>query len=185
MTIDDAAERPRRMDDLTGLPQASGAVGGQAFEGPVEIAQALRGALAQAVEQSTRRLCWCDEDFAAWPIGEAEWIAQLTRWARAGGRELVMVARDYAVIERRHARFAAWRRDWSHVIQCLVPEETHTEMLPTLWVDSSDQALRVFDREHLRGRVGFDRVDRQRAREDFDAISQRAEPGFSATTLGL
>ena len=185
MTIDDAAQRPAAMDDNTGLRDAPPAAGGRGFEGPVELAQALRDALAHATEQGTRRLCWCDENFGAWPIGEADWIAHLTRWARAGGRELVMVARDYAVIERRHPRFAAWRRDWAHVIQCLLPDETRTEALPTLWIDSGDQALRVFDSEHLRGRLGFDRVDRQRAREDFDAISQRAGPGFAAATLGL
>ena len=185
MTIDDAAERPPSMDDHAGLPDAKPPAAGRGFEGPVEFAQALRDAMATASERHTRRLCWCDEDFAAWPLGEADWIAQLTRWARIGGRELVMVARDYAVIERQHPRFAAWRRDWAHVIQCLVPDETRTEALPTLWIDSDDQALRVFDREHLRGRLGFDRVDRQRAREDFDAISQRASPGFAAVTLGL
>jgi hypothetical protein len=173
------------MDDVAGLPAARPATGGQGFEGPLDFAQALRGAMFLASERSTRRLCWCDDDFAAWPIGEPEWISQLTRWARVGGRELVMVARDYAVVERRHPRFAAWRRDWSHVLRCLVPEETHIETLPTLWIDSDDQALRVFDRERLRGRVGFDRVDRQRAREDFDAISQRAGPGFAVGTLGL
>ena len=185
MTIDDAAERPSAMDDTTGLRDATGASGGHGFEGPLALAQALRGALSLALEQSTRRLCWCDEDFAAWPLGEAEWIAQLTRWVRVGGRELVMISRDYAVIERCHPRFVAWRRDWAHAVQCLVPDEARTEALPTLWIDSSDQALRVFDREHLRGRIGFDRVDRQRAREDFDAISQRANPGFAAATLGL
>jgi len=66
-----------------------------------------------------------------------------------------------------------------------VPEETRAVPLPTIWTDSADQALRVFDREHWRGRAGFDRVDRQCAREEFDAIAQRAGPGFSAATLGL
>jgi hypothetical protein len=185
MTIDDAAERPPAMDDTTGLPDAKPATGGNAFEGAVEFVQALQHALAHAGEHGTRRLCWCDEDFAWWPLGDADWVDQLTRWARVSGHELVMIARDYSVIERRHPRFAVWRRDWSHVIQCLVPDEARTAALPTLWIDSDDQALRVFDSEHLRGRAGFDRVDRQRAREDFDAISQRAGPGFSAVTLGL
>ena len=185
MTIDDPAERPPSMDDITGLPDAKPATGGQGFEGSAEFAQALRGAMAHASEEATRRICWCDEDFAAWPIGEAEWLDQLTRWARTSGRELVMIARDYTVIERRHPRFAVWRRDWAHVIQCMVPDETRTAALPTLWIDTDDQALRVFDHEHLRGRSGFDRVDRQRAREDFDAILQRASPGFAAVTLGL
>jgi hypothetical protein len=185
MTIDDAAERPPSMDDITGLPDAKPPTGGQGFEGSTEFAQALRAAMAHASEHATRRICWCDEDFAAWPIGEVEWLDQLTRWARTSGRELVMIARDYSVIERRHPRFAVWRRDWAHVIQCMVPDETRTAALPTLWIDTDDQALRVFDHEHLRGRSGFDRVDRQRAREDFDAILQRASPGFAAVTLGL
>ena len=185
MTIDDAAQRPASMDDDAGLPDAKPPAGGHGFEGAVEFAQALRDAMARASEHGTRRLCWCDEDFAAWPIGEADWIEQLTRWARAGARELVVIARDYSVIERRHPRFAAWRRDWAHVIQCLVPDEDRTAALPTLWIDSDDQALLVFDREHLRGRIGVDRVDRQRAREDFDAVLQRANPGFAAATLGL
>lgn len=187
MTIDDhdPVDRPTAMDDATGLREAKPATGGRGFEGSVEFIQALKEAMAHASERSTRRLCWCDEDFANWPIGDPDWVSQLTRWAKVTGRELVMIARDWAVIERRHPRFAAWRRDWSHVIQCMEPDETRTEPLPTLWIDSDDQALRVFDREHLRGRIGFDRVDRQQAREDFDAILQRAGPGFSAGTLGL
>jgi len=185
MTIDDAARPPGAMDDDAGPRDARLAAGGRAFEGAPEFAQALRDALANACEHGTRRLCWCDEDFASWPIGEAEWVDQLTHWAHRPGRELVVIARDWAVVERRHPRFVTWRRDWSHVIQCLVPDETRIAALPTIWIDSDEQVLRVFDAEHLRGRAGFDRVDRQRAREDFDAILQRAGPGFAAVTLGL
>ena len=185
MRSDDAALPPGAMDDQTGLRDARPAAGGRAFEGAPEFAQALRDALVNAAEHGTRRLCWCDDDFESWPLGEAEWIDALTHWARKPGRELVMIARDWAVVERRHPRFVMWRRDWAHVVQCLVPEESRTAELPTIWIDSDDQALRVFDAEHLRGRLGFDRADRQRAREDFDAISQRASPGFAAATLGL
>lgn len=155
------------------------------FEGPAEFARVLYQALLHAERTSARRLCWCDDDFSAWPLGEADWLAMLTRWARAGGRELVMVATDYRAIERLHPRFATWRGDWAHVVQCLVPEEARAIPLPTIWIDASDQAVRVFDRERWRGRAGFDRVDRQRAREEFDAIAQRAQPGFAAVTLGL
>jgi hypothetical protein len=185
MTTDDAALPPGAMDDGTGLRAAKPAAGGRAFEGAPEFVQALRDALVNAAEHGTRRLCWCDDDFEDWPLGEAEWIDALTHWARKPGRELVMIARDWTMVERRHPRFVMWRRDWAHVVQCLVPEESRTAELPTIWIDSDDQALRVFDAEHLRGRLGFDRVDRQRAREDFDAISQRAGPGFAAVTLGL
>jgi len=179
------AQPPRALSDDTGLAAPAGAVGGAAFEGSVEFARALRGLLSHAVEHGTRRLCWSDADFGDWPLGEPEWTAQLTRWARGGARELVMVCADYRVIEQRHPRFALWRRDWAHVLQCLAPDESRTAALPTLWIDSDDQALRVFDRDAWRGRASFDRVDRQRAREDFDAIAQRATPGFAAATLGL
>ena len=162
---------------------------GIAFEGPAGFAQALHALLDAAARGGARRICWCDADFAAWPLGEAAFVDALTRWARAGGgpggRELVMIAAEYREIERLHPRFVTWQRDWSHVVQCLVPEDSFTAELPTLWIDGLDQVLRVFDREHWRGRAGFDRVDRQRAREDFEAISQRASPGFSSVVLGL
>jgi len=187
MTIDDreAAGRPPAMDDMTGLPESRPVGGGVAFEGTAEFGRAVQDAMAHAGERSTRRLCWCDEDFATWPLGDAQWVASLTRWARNPGRELVMIARDWSAVERRHPRFVNWRRDWAHVVQCLVPDATRTAPLPTLWIDSDEQAIRVFDRESWRGRAGFDRIDRQRAREDFDAVLQRAGPGFSAVTLGL
>jgi hypothetical protein len=178
-------DRTQAMSDDDGLPTAKQAGGGAPFDGPVEFAQALYAALQHAEQVSTRRICWSDADFANWPLGEVEWVELLTRWARVGGRELVMICGDYAEVERRHPRFALWRRDWAHVIQCLVPDEARTAPLPTVWIDAADQALRVFDREHWRGRASFDRVDRQRAREDFDALLQRAAPGFASVTLGL
>jgi len=156
-----------------------------AFEGAAGFAAALYQALEHAHAASARRLCWCDADFASWPLGEPAWVDLLTRWARGGARELVMVAAGYEAIERLHPRFAAWRRDFAHIVRCLVPEETHATALPTLWIDSVDQAVRVFDDEHMRGRAGFDRVDRQRAREEFDAIAQRGTAGFATVTLGL
>jgi hypothetical protein len=185
MTIEWDGDWSPPRDDDRGVAAVSGASGGTVFEGPVEFAQALYRALETAVGSSTLRLCWCDPDFAAWPLGEDDWIALLTRWARPGGRELVMIASTWQQVERLHPRFATWRRDWAHVIRCMDPDDGRTAELPTLWIDSSNQVLRVFDREHWRGRAGFDRVDRQCAREDFDAISQRATPGFSAVTLGL
>ena len=58
MTIDDPAQRPPSMDDVTGLPEAKAAGGGHGFEGAVEFAQALRGAMMLACDEQTRRLCW-------------------------------------------------------------------------------------------------------------------------------
>jgi hypothetical protein len=165
---------------------ATGAVTDTAFEGAESFAEALYRVLGHAESAGARSLCWCDADFGAWPLGESAWLEILTRWARGGaGRELVMVAASYAVIERDHPRFVEWRRDWSHVMRCLEPEESHTLELPSLWVDTADQAVRVFDRERWLGRAGFDRADRQQAREEFDAIAQRGAAAFATVTLGL
>jgi hypothetical protein len=86
-----------------------------AFEGAEGFAQALRLALRHV--ESHRRaphvLVRCD--FAAWPLGAADWVERLTRWARSGSRELVMVAASYSIIERDCPRFVAWRRDFAHV----------------------------------------------------------------------
>lgn len=157
----------------------------RSFDGPAEFADTLRELLARAESCGTTRLAWCDPDFSGWPLGEAAWVDRLAHWARGGQRELVMLAATWEEVPRRHPRFVAWRRDFAHVVQCLVPEESHSTGLPTLWIDASGQVLRVFDMEQIRGRAGFDRSDRQRAGEDFDAIAQRAGPGFSAVTLGL
>jgi hypothetical protein len=166
--------------------EAAGALADVAFDGPAGFADSLYRVLEHAEATGARSLCWCDVDFGAWPLGEARWLERLTRWARGGsGRELVMIAAGYAVIEREHPRFVAWRRDWGHLLRCLEPEESHTLELPTLWIDSAQQVLRVFDRESWRGRAGFDRADRQQAQEDFDAIAQRGTPAFASVTLGL
>ena len=156
-----------------------------AFEGPAPFAEAVRRVMRHADERGARVLRWCDEDYGEWPLGETDFLDRLTHWARGPGRELQMLAASWDVIRRRHPRFVRWRQDFDHVITCLEPPERREDPLPTLWLDAADQAVRVFDREAWRGRVGADRIDRQRAREMLDAISQRATPGFGSTTLGL
>ena len=155
------------------------------FDSATGFAECIRTLMTQAAADGARRIEWCDADYLEWPIGEPAFIDTLTRWARAGGRELVMVGVDFDAVRRRHPRFAQWRSDWAHAISCLLPDEGLRDELPTLWLDTSARVLRVFDRERWRGRMGADRLDRQRAREAFDALSQRAVPSFSSTTLGL
>jgi hypothetical protein len=156
-----------------------------AFDSAATFADAIRRAMRHADERGARVLRWCDDDYAAWPLGEAAFIDLLTHWARSGTRELVMVAASFDDVQRRHPRFVRWRQDWGHIIQCLEPAERHDDPLPTLWLDSADQVVRVFDRDSWRGRVGADRIDRQGAMEALDAITQRASPAFPASTLGL
>jgi len=176
----------------TGPAVEAGAITGQrelgplgAFDGAPAFGRVLAQALQQAVAESARRLSWCDADFSQWPLGDPAFLDPLTRWARGGARELVMIAGDYRAIERFHPRFVNWRRDWSHVMRCLQPDESRTAAVPTLWLADPGPAIRVFDIAHWRGRAGFDRTDTQRAREDFEAIAQRATAAFGASTLGL
>jgi len=156
-----------------------------AFDSAPTFADAIRRAMRHADERGARVLRWCDDDFAEWPLDDPEFLDHLTHWARGAARELHLVAANYDVVRRRHARFTRWRQDFGHVITCLEPGEKHEDPLPTLWLDNADQVVRVFDRERWRGRVGADRVDRQLAREMLDAITQRGTPAFGATTLGL
>ena len=78
MTIDHAA---------TGAPDGLGA-----FEGAPAFGRMLVLALRRAADDSARCLRWCDPDFAQWPLGEPAFVDLLTRWARGGARELVMIA---------------------------------------------------------------------------------------------
>lgn len=156
-----------------------------AFEGSAPFAEAIARVMRHADERGARVLRWCDEDYAAWPLGDPAFLDALTRWARGGARELQMVGVAWEDLRRRHPRFVRWRQDFSHVITCLEPSERREDPLPTLWLDAADQVVRVFDRDHWRGRMGADRLDRQRAREALDAIAQRALPAFASTTLGL
>jgi hypothetical protein len=185
----DAVPRPtfdaRAAVDDEGHARAPAAADEGAFEGSAEFADAIRRVLRHATERGARQLRWCDDDFAAWPLGDAEVVDLLVEWARPGGRELVMIAARYDAVQRLHPRFVRWRQDWAHAVTCLEPAERSEDPLPGLWLDSVDQVVRVFDREHWRGRVGADRVDRQVAIERLDAISQRATPAFAASTLGL
>ncbi len=170
-------------DDNDGLRREAADEG--TFESAAGLADALHRVLRHATERDARVLQWCDEDFSAWPLGDAAFVDQLTRWVRGGPRELLLVAAGFDDLQRRHPRFVRWRQDWAHVITCLEPAERRPDPLPTLWLDSADQVVRVFDRVHWRGRVGADRVDRQQAREMLDAIAQRGTPAFGASTLGL
>ena len=155
------------------------------FDSPASFADAVQRVLRHADERGARQLRWCDQDFAAWPLNDTGFLDVLTHWARGPGRQLQMVAATYDEVRRRHPRFVRWRQNFGHVMTCLVPGEPAEEPLPTLWLDACDQVVRVFDRDHWRGRVGADRIDRQVAREMLDAISQRGTPGFEGTTLGL
>ena len=150
----------------------------------IEFHDALRAALTEVAEAGCRELLLCDEDFAEWPLGERAIVELFTRWAGAQ-RRLVVLARSFDVIARRHARWVEWRTQWAHVVECRALEEGESGVLPTLLLAPGHVCVRLFDPERYRGNVSHEPLELVRERESFDALSQRSLTAFPPTTLGL
>ena len=149
-----------------------------------EFHAALRRAFGLLAQQGAREVWLCDEDFADWPLGERAVVELLAQWA-ASNRKLTLIARHFNEVARRHPRWVAWRRDWSHIVSC----RTHTELasaeFPTLLVGSDTVSVRLADTVDHRGRLSHEKSDEIRCKEQIDAVLQRSEEAFSATTTGL
>ena len=149
-----------------------------------EFQAALRSAIADAASAGSRELWLCDEDFAEWPLGEREVIAQLTKWA-ASTRRITLLARSFDELVRRHPRFVTWRRDWAHIISCRANREVASGEMPSIFVATGTISVRLSDVLHHRGRWSRLAADELRCKEQFDAISQRSEESFPASATGL
>ena len=149
-----------------------------------EFHAALRLAFAEAAASGSRELWLADEDFADWPLGERAVVEQLTQWA-ASSRKMVLLARHFDEVSRRHARWVEWRRQWSHIVECRTNNELEAGAMPKLLIASGATSVRLSDAVHYRGRVGTDRADELRSKELVDAVLQRSEEAFPATTTGL
>lgn len=149
-----------------------------------EFQAALRIAFGSAAGAGSRELWLCDEDFADWPLGEREVIAHLTQWA-ASTRRIALVARSFDELVRRHPRFVNWRRDWAHIVSCRANAEVATGEMPSVFVAAGTISVRLSDVLHHRGRWSRLPADELRCKEQFDAISQRSEESFPASTTGL
>lgn len=148
-----------------------------------EVQAALAAGLLTALHDGVREIICSDLDFAAWPLNAPALIDALTHWA-APHRRLVLLARSYEEVVRRHARFVQWRVTWSHVVDARAPDEEDALSLPTLLL-ADRHSVQVFDRDRGRGKVSDDPGEARRLREQLDVILQRSSPAFAATTLGL
>ena len=149
-----------------------------------EFHAAVRSAFAQAAVEGAREVLLCDPDFADWPLSERAVIADLTRWASAH-RRLVLVAGTFDEVARRHGRWSEWRRTWSHVVECRVNAEIESAQIPTICLVPGAIAVRLDDPVRHRGIASLEASDAQACREAIDAVSQRSEVSFPVTTLGL
>lgn len=149
-----------------------------------EFHVALRHAFERLADAGAREVWLCDEDFADWPLGERATVELLTRWA-ASSRRLTLVARHFDEVARRHARWVAWRRDWSHIVSCRTNTELATGEFPTVLLALGTVSVRLSDNVHHRGRLSQEMADELRCKEQIDAVLQRSEEAFPATTTGL
>jgi hypothetical protein len=149
-----------------------------------EFHLALRQAFAEAATAGSRELWLADSDFADWPLGERDVIERLSEWV-ASSRRLTLLANSFDDVARRHPRWVAWRRQWAHVVSCRANTELEADAMPTLLIASGTTTVRLSDPVHYRGRVSHDRAEELRCKELFDAVSQRSEEAFPATSTGL
>jgi hypothetical protein len=148
-----------------------------------EFQAALREVFADLARTGCREVWLCDSDFAEWPLNEREVVEHLTQWAYAH-RKLTVIARHFNTVAQRHPRWVAWRRQWSHVVECLACEDEETPV-PTVLLAGGLSVVRLADPLRYRGVLSFHASELQQQRELIDAVSQRAVPSFPATVTGL
>ena len=146
--------------------------------------EALRFAFKEAATSGSREIWLCDDDFADWPLGERAMVEHLQAWALSS-RRLTLVARSFDEVARRHARWVEWRRNWSHIVTCRTNTELATGEFPTLLIALGTVSVRLIDAVHHRGRLSHEKADELRCKEALDAVLQRSEEAFPATTTGL
>lgn len=146
---------------------------------------AVRGVLTHAAEHGVRRMHWVSPDFEAWPIDEPPVLDAMSDWARPRTVQLVWLCSDFEALRRCAPRLVAWRRRWSHVLQCLGPSQDVAAELPSLLLAGDKLLIKLMDRGHWRGRISCSAADIQAAREQIDALLQRSAETFPVTTLGI
>lgn len=145
---------------------------------------ALRASFAEAAQKGCREIWIVDDDFADWPLNERAVVEHLTQWASAH-RRFTAIARTFDEVARRHARWVEWRRQWSHVVHCRTNNELEAGQMPSLLLAPGLTSVRLFDPVHYRGVATDETPDAVQWREAVDAVLQRSEEAFPATTLGL
>ena len=162
---------------LAGLPPAIDSRGA--------FIAALRGSVQSAVAQGARRMLWADRDFAEWPLNDPMLLEAMTQWLRRPRRHLVLLAHDFDGASRRCPRFVHWYRIWSHAVSAFSPPPGDAAELPCLILVEGRAVVHVVDKERWRGRISLDSQEVNQVRDSIDALLQRSDAAFPATTLGL
>lgn len=153
------------------------------FDGRQEFRQWLRDALLVAARDGWHDLVFSDADFVDWPLGERAVVEALNAWA-GPGRRLLVLARSYDEVVRRHARFVQWRVRFDHLVACHRCRDAEAQALPSLLAGPQWWLHRI-DVPHCRGLAGTEAGRLRQLRQRLDEGLQRAVPGLPASVLGL
>lgn len=164
--------------------RADGQPDNLSFFGRGDFLAAWRQALRAVAERGCKAVYFCDSDFADWPLGETATIDLLNQWAMSH-RQLVVLAAQFETLQRQHPRWVAWRRTWSHVVQCRQAADADLRALPSILIAPGLLSLQVHDPLHFRGRLAFTRPEEVRDWDELDAFLQRSHESFPVTNLGL
>ena len=128
---------------------------------------------------------WSTTSFADWPLGERAVVDD----PDALGRGALHLHRRGAQLRRiaRHATlgWVNWRRHTSHVVHCRSNSELEAGQMPTILLVPG--LTFVLPAMRALPRRGFTREPPTQVqwREEIDAVLQRSEEAFPATSLGL
>ncbi len=153
------------------------------FSGRNAFAQLVRDALATAAREGWPEMILSDPTFEDWPLGERAVDESLHAWSQSG-RRVVLMAKQYDEVLRRHARFVAWRRAWAHLIECRGCRSADPLEFPSaIW--SPSWVMRRLDLERSVGVSGTEPERRLQLREVLDEWQHKSTLAFPASTLGL
>jgi hypothetical protein len=159
------------------------------FEGRVAYGEALRTTLLALCQQGSREIFCVAPSFVDWPWSDPAVLDALTAWGRRG-RTLHLMAHQYEDLRRRHPRFVQWRTTFDHCVDAREHEPEGEEGRgpeAALFAEGGEQqrSLRLLESVLARGVLSAQPAVSLRLRQWFDALAQRSEPAFPASTLGL
>lgn len=153
------------------------------FAGREAFQQLVRDALACAARDGWHDIILSDATFEEWPLRERAVVDSLQAWSKTG-RRLTLLATRFDGIERNQPRFAAWRKTWSHIIECRQCRQADPLDFPSaIW--SRSWVMQRMNLALCAGASGAQADRRVQLRETLDERIRNSSPGFPASTLGL
>jgi hypothetical protein len=170
-------------DDTAPAAPAATSLPSRRFEGREDFQQLVRDALAAAGREGWREIILADATFEDWPLYERAVAESLQAWA-SGGRKMILLAKRYDEVVRRHARFVTWRRTWSHIVDARAVASADVLDIPSaIW--SPAWALERRDIERCAGYCGSEPERRVLLKQGLQEWLLKSTPSFPATTSGL